>query len=279
MWSIMLIPTLACLVLTGIHTYLGIHILRRGVIFVDLALAQIAALGSTFALLMGYELSDPAAYYFSLGFTILGAGLFSWTRQREEGVPHEALIGIVYVISAAAAVLTLDRAPGGAEHIRSILVGNILTVAPGDLIKTAALYTAIGLFHWILRKPFLLISFSPEIAYQKGMKVRLWDFLFYLSFSLIVTSSVRIGGVLLVFAYLIIPATMTLWFVSGISARLFLGWAVGAMASFFGLFLSYQYDLPTGATIICAFGATLLATGCMKALGGNFISSQPDQSP
>lgn len=258
MLMILGIPFLVCLILTGIHVYLGMHIVRRGVIFVDLTLAQVAALGATVALLIGYDLHDRTAYFISLGFTGVGAILFALTRQRKEKVPQEAIIGIVYVVSAAASILVLDRAPGGAEHIRSILVGDILTATPKDLSSTGLLYSFVGLFHWFFRKPFLTISFRPEESRKMGSAVYLWDFLFYLSFGLIVTSSVRLAGVLLVFAYLVIPAVGSLLFTERLGGRLALGWTLGGVSSALGLMASYQFDLPTGATIVCAFGVLLV---------------------
>ncbi len=258
MLTFLLWPFLACLILTGIHTYLGIHVIRRGVIFVDLALAQMAALGSTLAILSGHDLHDPAAYYYSLGMTFIGAAVFSLSRQRRERIPQEAIIGITYVVSAAAALVFLDRAPGGAEHIRSLLVGNILTVTPGEVVKTAFLYAGVGLFHWLFRRPFFIISFMPEQAAAERYRVRSWDFLFYMTFGLVVTSSVAMAGVLLVFSYLIVPAVTSLMVAEGIGARLWIGWGVGLFSSLLGLSGSVLFDTPTGASIVCAFGVLLL---------------------
>jgi zinc/manganese transport system permease protein len=268
MLEILALPFIACLILTVIHVYLGIHIVRRGIIFVDLALAQMAALGTTVALLMGYEPSDQAAYFLSLGFTAAGAAAFSITRQRREKIPQEAIIGIAYVVSAAAAILVLDRAPGGAEHIRTLLIGNILTVTPKDVFGTGLLYALVGLFHWFFRRTFLTISFSPEEAYRSGRSIYFWDFLFYLSFGLIVTSSVRLAGVLLVFAYLVIPAIGSLLFTESLGKRLALGWIIGGFASLLGLWASYYFDLPTGATIVCAFGLILILLSAVKQRRG-----------
>ncbi|MFY9269900.1 MAG: metal ABC transporter permease [Candidatus Manganitrophaceae bacterium] len=254
MLSLLFWPFIACLILTGIHTYLGIHVIRRGVIVVDLALAQMAALGGTVVLLLGYDLHDPAAYWASLGMTLIGAAFFSLSRSRDEKIPQEAIIGIVYVVSAAAAVIVLDRAPGGAEHIRGLLVGNILTVTAAQIGQTALLYMGVGLFHWFFRKRFLLISFHPEVALREGVRLRLWDFLFYAAFGVVVTSSVSLAGVLLVFAFLIIPALASLLFVDGAAHRLWIGWGFGAAASLLDLAASVMWDLPTGASIVCAFG-------------------------
>jgi len=198
------VPFIACLVITGIHAYLGIHVIERKVIFVDLALAQIAALGTMFAFVMGMHMDSNGAYFTSLLFTFLGAAIFSLTRMRKDIVPQEAIIGIVYAVSAAAAILFMDRAAEGAEQIKSMLVGSILFVTWMDVIRLVILYSIVGLFHFIFRKKFILISQNPESAFQQGINIRMWDFLFYISFGLVVMNSVRIAGVLLVFSYLIV---------------------------------------------------------------------------
>lgn len=262
MWK----PLLACLILTGIHTYLGIHVIERKVVFVDLALAQIAALGAILAFLFGFGLHGRETYWFSLGATVIGAVIFSVTRTRKEKVPQEAIIGIVYAVSAAAAVLVLSRAAEGDEEIRHMLVGNILLVDFPQIVTMAFLYSLVGAFHWWFRKTFLLISTSPEKAYRKGIRVKGWDILFYLTFGLVVTSSVRIAGVLLVFSFLIVPAVGAVLFSDKISGRLFLGWIYGIVASVAGMGLSYYCDLPTGATVICVFGGLLVLLALIKAV-------------
>jgi zinc/manganese transport system permease protein len=264
MISFLVWPFFVALILTGIHTYLGLHIIRRGVIFVDLALAQAAALGATLAILLGYDLHHPSAYWVSLGMTFIGAAFFSLARSVDEKIPQEAVIGITYVVSAAAAIIVLDRAPGGAEHIRALLIGDILTVTPDRLIKTAVLYAAVGLFHWLFRKSFLLVSFNPEEAVRRGYRLRLWDFLFYITFGVVVTSSVPLAGVLLVFTFLIVPAVASILFAEGIAQRLWIGWGVGIVASLLGFWASYYFDLPTGATIVCAFGLILVLSAGLK---------------
>ncbi len=254
MLSLLILPFIACLILTAIHTYLGLHVVRRGVIFVDLALAQLAALGSTIALLFGFDLHDPEAYFFSLGMTFLGAAFFSLSRPRREVIPHEAIIGVTYAVSTAASLIVLDQVPGGAEHIRSLLVGNILTVSEGEILKTALLYAAVGIFHWRYRKPMMAISFNLDQAITEAYRIRGWDFLFYMTFGLVVTSSVALAGVLLVFSYLIVPALISLIFTEDIRFRLAIGWGIGLLASLIGLYTSVALDTPTGASIVCAFG-------------------------
>jgi zinc/manganese transport system permease protein len=253
MWA----PFLMCLVLTGIHAYLGIHVIAREVVFVDIALAQIAALGAAAASLVGIDADHPASYWFGLGATLVGALVLALTRSRERRVSQEAVIGVVYAVSAAAAVLLVDRAPLGAEHLRSMLVGSILTVEGPDVAKVAALYAAVGLFHWGCRRPFFLISTDPGAAVRDGWRVRGWDFLFYASFGLVVTSSVRVAGVLLVFSYLIVPALAGLAVGGSIATRLAIGWAFGTAVSALGMLASAWLDLPTGATVACAFGLLL----------------------
>jgi zinc/manganese transport system permease protein len=263
MLDLLAVPFLACLVLTGIHAYLGLHVLARGVIFVDLALAQVAALGITLAFLAGHPIQSDAAYWYALVFTLGGAALFAFSRTRRARVPQEAVIGIVYAVSAAAAVLVVDRAPQGSEHIKQLLVGSILTVAPREVGALAALYGAIGLLHWFIRRPLLEISFAPERAAARA--VRWWDFVFYASFGLVVTSSVRVAGVLLVFSYLIVPATAGALVARSVAGRLAVGWSLGLAVSAAGLAASYAWDLPTGATVVVTFGACLAAVALVLA--------------
>ena len=251
-------PFLMCLVLTGIHAYLGVHVLAREVVFVDIALAQIAALGATAAFLFGHELHTWESYAAGLFATVVGALVLSLTRSRERRVSQEAVIGVVYAASAAGAVLLSDRAAHGVEHIRTMLVGSLLTVGAGDVVKVAILYGLIGLLHWFCRRPFFLISNDPRRAYAEGWQVRLWDFVFYASFGVVVTSSVRIAGVLLVFSYLIVPALAATLVGGSITTRLLVGWAFGAVVSVLGVTASAAFDLPTGATIVCVFGVSLV---------------------
>src|ERR1700704_2761370 len=191
----------ASLILTGIHAYLGVHVVERGVIFVDLSLAQIAALGTTIAVLYGVEPHGHTAYVVSLIFTFIGAAVFSTIRGHRARIPQEAIIGICYAVASAAAILAMSKSAEQTEHLKEMLVGNILTVSWFEVGKTALLYGAIGLFHYIFRKKFLAISISHEQAEADGISVRFWDFLFYASFGFVVTSSVAIAGVLLVFCY------------------------------------------------------------------------------
>jgi len=254
----LVLPFIASLILTGIHSYLGVHVVERGVIFVDLALAQIAALGATVAVVASMDPHGRFSYWISLAFTFLGAGIFALARTRRGHIPQEAFIGIAYAVASATAILLMSKATGETEHLKDMLVGNILAVSRPEVFKTAILYAVVGLFHFIFRKKFLLISMNHEKAESLGINVRFWDFLFYASFGFVVTSSVAIAGVLLVFCYLIVPSVGAMLFADRIGPRLAIGWTMGTLVSALGCYLSVVIDTPTGATIVVTFGAVLI---------------------
>jgi zinc/manganese transport system permease protein len=259
-------PLLACLLLPGLLVYCGLHIVRREIIFVDLALAQVAALGACVAILLGHEPGQWQGYAWSLGFTLAGAAVFTLTRGGDHRVPQEALIGIVYVVAAAFGILLLSRNPEGNEELRRTLVGDILVVQPGQVLKTFALYAAIGAVHFACRKKFLQISYDPAGAARAGLSIRGWDFLFYALFGLVVTSFVQIGGVLLIFTYLIVPACCAHFLCDRFGARLAAGWVTAMLGGLIGLYASYALDLPTGAAIVCALGLLLVVAGAVSPL-------------
>jgi zinc/manganese transport system permease protein len=273
----LLLPAfVASLILTGIHAYLGVHVVERGVIFVDLSLAQIAALGTTVAYLLGHDLHSGTAYLYSLGFTFLGAAIFAMSRvHRQTRIPQEAVIGIVYAVSAAVAILVMSKATQETEHLKEMLVGNILSVTWPELGKTAALYALVGVFHFLFRHKFLAISMNEAEAERKGLNIRFWDFLFYVSFGFVVTSSVAIAGVLLVFCFLIVPSVTAMLFAERLWARLAIGWAMGAAVSAGGVLLSFYMDLPTGAAIVATFGATLLVLAGLRWAFRRSAAPQP----
>ena len=275
--SLFLPPLVACLVIVAIHSYLGLHVIAREVIFVDLSLAQMAALGSTVAILAGSQPDSTSALLYALGFTTLGAAVFALTRTTEKGpVPQEAIIGIVYVMASAAAILVADRTPRGGEAIKDILVGSLLWVTWPTIIRLAGIYAVVGLFHWVLRRRFLTISFDPDIALAKGWRIRWWDFLFYLSFGLVITFSVPIAGVLLVFSFLVVPAAIAFQFTRRQGALAALSWTAGTLASALGLWVSFHYDLPTGPVVVCMFGVVLLAAYLLRrAMGARAATLAP----
>jgi len=242
---------LVAICLVGIHTYFGIQVLARQVIFVDLALAQIAALGATVAFMLGHPAQSMATYGYSLTFTLLAAVLLAFTRAWGTRVPQEALIGVIYVVAAAMAILLIDRAPQGAEHLKQILTGNILTSGFSEVAVIVPLYAAVGLLHWLLRHR------------MSGGGALVWEFIFYATLGIVVTSSVAIAGVLLVFSFLIIPAAIGVMFAESLSRQLAIGWIVGTFVSAAGLAASFIFDLPTGAAMVCAFGASLAFAGVL----------------
>ncbi|MEW5944577.1 MAG: metal ABC transporter permease [bacterium] len=266
MFDLMLPALAACFILTGIHAYLGIHVVERKVIFVDLSLAQVAALGAVIASLFKMDIHGNGAYMMSLSFTFIGAAVFSLARTRDDKIPQEAIIGIVYAVSTSLAILVLSKSAEAAEHLQEMLVGNILFVSWHDNLKILILYGVIGLFHVVFRKQFVMVSFALDEAVNRKFKVRFWDFLFYITFGFVVTSSVRIAGVLLVFSFLVVPAVCGVMFAGSIWKRLLVGWTVGLLTSCLGTYGSVKFDFPTGASVVCAFGLVLLALAPVKIM-------------
>jgi zinc/manganese transport system permease protein len=266
LFSLMKWPLIASLILPWLLVYLGLHIVQRGVIFVDLALAQMAAFGTCVSMLVGYDVHDWQSYAFSLGFTFVGAVVLTFTRTRRQRVPQEALIGIVYVMAAAASILALSRSSGGKEELQRSLVGELLVVPSSDVLKTFMLFVAVGVAHFFFRKKFLAISAGPEQAIASGLNVRWWDFVFYMLFGLVVTSFVHIGGVLLVFSYLVVPAVSAAYLVNSFLARFVVGWGIATLCSLVSLLLTAKVDLPIGAAIVCVLGVALL----LVILGASF---------
>lgn len=268
-WEVMKWPFVACLLFPPLLVYLGLHVVKREVIFVDLALAQVATLGTCVALLMGYHFDDRITFWISLAVTFLGAAFFSWTRSaRKAAVPQEAIIGITFVVAAAAVILLLSRVAGGKEELEHLLTGDILNVTKGEIGQRVLVFAALGAFYAAYHKRFVFISSDPERAFAEGVRVRLWDFLFYAAFALVVVSFVRLGGVLLTFSYLIVPAVCGTMLATDWGKRLAIGWGVATTASLVGLWASYRMDLPTGAAIVVASGLLLAFVGAFKAARG-----------
>ncbi len=259
-------PIVACVLLPWLLVYLGLHVVQRGIIFIDIAMAQMASLGICVAVLFHFDLASWTTFAIALGFTLAGAAVFSITGKRTSQIPQEAVIGISYVVAAAASVLLLSRAAEGDEQIKQMLVGNILLVTPFEVWKCFALFLGVGLLHFILRKNFLLVSYDRDGAWKQGLRVRWWDFLFYAAFGLVVTSFVRIAGVLLVFSYLIVPAVCGINLAGSLSRRLLIGWLIALIGGVGGLFFSFWWDLPSGAAIVCTFGALLILVSLVSLL-------------
>ncbi len=266
-WEVMKWPLAASLLFPPLLVYLGLHVVKREVIFVDLALAQVATLGTCVALLMGYHFDDRATFWISLGVTFVGAAFFSWTRSTEKGpVPQEAIIGITFVVAAAGVILLLSRVAGGKEELEHLLTGDILNVTRGEIAQRTLVFAALGAFYASFHQRFVLISSEPERAFAEGVRVRLWDFLFYAAFALVVVSFVRLAGVLLTFAYLIVPAVCGTMLAQQWINRLAIGCIVAAAASLLGLWTSYWLDLPTGAAIVCASGLLLAVVSLVASV-------------
>jgi zinc/manganese transport system permease protein len=268
MLELIKIPVIMGIILTGILSYLGIQIVKREVIFVDLALAQIAAFGAAIGALFGLQAEGLQAYGASLAFVLLGALLFAFTKMRRRDVPQEAIIGITYAVAAAASVLAFNRAPGAAEKIQDMLLGNVLFASAKDVWIVLGVSAAVGIFHLVFHKNFLLVSHNPEEAARCGVRVAFWDFLFYASLGLVVVSAVGVVGILLVFSYLIIPATCAMLLRPSLGSRIVLAWAVGVIATFLGVYLSVKTDMPTGATMVCTFAGLLIVSAGARALAG-----------
>jgi zinc/manganese transport system permease protein len=263
MITFLVAPFIASLVLAGIHCYFGLHVVNRGIIFADLSMAQMAALGTAVGIFIGIE-QPTASYFFSLGFAFLAGLLFTLVRFEKEKVPQEAIIGIVYGVSSAAVVLLFQKIPHGIEELEKILVGNILFVSWHEIIKIAVIYSAIGIIHYLFRRKFITLSSSPD---KIGRKQRIfWDIIFFITFAVVVTSSVRLAGVLLVFSYLIIPSVAAMLFFHSIKARLTFGWIFGSLGSLIGIWFSAECDFPTGASIICALAALLVLCASVNKL-------------
>lgn len=265
--ELMLPPFVACMILVAIHSYLGLHVIAREVIFVDLSLAQMAALGTTVGLLVGINPGSGQAQLFALAFTVIGAALFAMSRTHERGrVPQEAIIGIVYVVASAAALLVADKAPRGADAIKDVLVGTILWVTWPTIRNLAIAYAILGAALFALRRRFETISFHEATAKSNGWKLRWWDFWFYLIFGVVITFSVPLGGVLLVFSFLVVPAVTAFLFTRDPKRLTLISWSTGALASALGLWISYKSDLPTGPTIVCSYGFVLMMAGVVRRL-------------
>jgi zinc/manganese transport system permease protein len=266
-WVVMRWPLAACLLLPPLLVYLGLHVVKREVIFVDLALAQVATLGTCVALILGHTVDEPITFWISLGVTFLGAALFSWSRSSQKRpVPQEAIIGITFVVAAAGVILLLSRVAGGKEELEHLLTGDILNVTGAEVGQRAALFAVLAGFYATFHQRFALISSAPEAAFAQGLRVRLWDFLFYAAFALVVVSFVRVAGVLLTFAYLIVPAVCGVTLAQRWTGQLVVGWGIAATASLLGLWASYALDLPTGAAIVCACGLLLVIVSGIVAV-------------
>ena len=263
MLDLIIPPIVAGLVILSIHAYLGLHVIARGVIFVDLAFAQIAALGTTVGILLGIG-HGPGEVVFALGFTLLGALVFTFTRMDDSAVPQDAIIGITFVVASAAVILIAGLTAEGAEHIRETMTGTLIWVDWPTIGRMAGAYLVVGAFHYAFRRRFLSLTFAPE-----GMEGRrLWDFLFYVPFGVVIAFSVNVAGVLMVFSALVIPAVVAFLFTNRFGTALRIAWGAGAVAIVGGIGASFYWDLATGPLLVCAFGVLVVVAGILRQVLG-----------
>lgn len=246
--SFFIAPLLMCFILVAIHCYLGLHVLKRGVIFVDLSLAQVAGLGSTIALLFHLDHDSKGAYFISLICTFIAAALFAWGRRKENIISQEVLIGLVYAFSSAMVVLVVNNLAHGAEHIKEILIGKILWVGYSDVYKTLCIYSLVAVIHFVYRHKFFAVTRGEDIQNRA-----FWDFLFFALFGVVIASSVNVAGILLVFSFLIVPSLLATMFTSSIRKQVWIGFGLGAALSSLGMFVSYKMDYPAGAVLVVIF--------------------------
>lgn len=266
--DLMAAPTLACVILAVIYTYFGVHVLKREIIFIDLSLAQLAALGTTVAFVLEVESDSWEAVTFSLVFIILGSAFFTYTRSQIWRVPQEAVIGITYVVGSSMAILLVSQAPHGAEHLKTLLNGSILWMTWERVSYLAITVLIVSLIHWQYRIRFFDISRNYRTKNKGANSLVIWDFLFYITLGLVIISSVQTVGIFLIFTYLIIPAVCGALFFHSMRKQFYLGSAVGMIGSLIGLALSFYLDLPTGSTLVCVFGIFFLAALLLHHLSG-----------
>lgn len=254
-------PLTMAALLVLIHAYLGLHVIERGVIFVDISLSQVAALGSTVSL---FFLSEESSYgiFFSLSFCLFAAFALALLHRFEKKISQEVLIGITYAFATGMLILIADRLPHGAEHIKQALIGNILFVTWPQVFTTFAVYLCIGIIHFLFRRQFWEASIGRRDSF-------FWDFFFYLLFGVVITFSTHHAGVLVVFSILVVPAALAHRFSDLVKVRLLVSWALGLVGIFGSFFLSYYFDLPTGAGIV----ATLTA-GFFVVLVGKLVQEK-----
>lgn len=258
-FNFFLYPLIACILLILIHAYFGIHILERGIIFVDLSLAQFVGVGIACSFLFSHD--GVLKYVFSISFAVLGALILALSRKIAKLTNIEAFIGVLYIFSFAMSILILDRTPHGTEEFKAILNGNIIWVNGKDAVYTFAVYAAIGIFHFIFREKFLKLS-------REGKGNYWWEFLFFLSFAIVLVKSVQIAGILQVFAFLIIPALIGKLFTQKLLYVLTGGWLLGFLSSSAGLFASYKWDLPTAPLIVASLSLLYFLMLGVKAFTG-----------
>lgn len=259
------LPFLICIMMGAILGYCGIHVLKREVIFIDIALAQIAAVGAVVAHLAFHaEEGAPLSYIFSFGCVLLIALFYASVRGRVVQISIEAVIGISYAIAAAAALFLLSLAHGHSHGAGEMLAGSLLWTERADAIWSFVVFSAIGFGFYLFRGPLLRISENYQDALARGVKVVWWDFLFYALVGTVITLAVRLAGVVVVFAFLIIPATISALFSSRWAPRMLIAWVAATIASICGLLFSYYLDFSVGPAIALFLGGVLLLAALLS---------------
>jgi zinc/manganese transport system permease protein len=248
-------------ILVGIHSYLGSHIVRRGVIFTDLALAQFAVLGTVVGTLLGLPEHSPQLYLCSLSFALFASYLFSVIKKNYLDIPIEAMIGIAYAFASAMSILFIVKFPESSEQIKEMMVGSILFVSHSEVLHVAILYSVIGIIHFIFQKQIFDRSSGKVIKNST-----LWDFVFYSTLAVVVTSSVEIAGVLLVFSFLIVPSVVSLILGRRVRQQLIIGWVFGLTSCVIGIVLAVVLDFPVGPMIVVTLISLMIPIYIVKRL-------------
>ena len=252
-------PIALAILLVGIHAYLGLHVLERGVIFVDISLAQVASLGSAISLFHAHESNSRYGVFLSLGLCLLVALVLALLRRFEKKTSQEALIGMTYALASGALILVADKLPHGAEHLKEALVGNILFVTWPVVLETFLVYAGVGVVHFIFRRQFWACSQGKKMSF-------IWDFLFYLLFGVVITFSTRHAGVLVVFSILVVPAALASRFVAGVTRQLILAWGLGTIGILLAFLLTYKFDFPAGAGVVTTLTGGFFLTLMVKLI-------------
>ncbi len=264
-------PITACVILAGVLSYFGNHILTRGIIFIDIALAQIAALGTMLGLLLGYAEASASVELISLLFTLIIIAIFALTKFEKQVVPQEAIIGIIYGLGLGIAMLLAEKIPGGSNYITKTITGNILWVTWNDVIKCASIFVPIAIIHFLLRRPFIKISESKENLPYSINKVRMYELIFYITFGIVVVRSVPIGGIFVIFVLLIAPTAMATLFTQRWGWRFLWSWIIGIAGSIIGIYISYEIDISNGPAIVCLLGIMVFILAFIKLVFGGKV--------
>ncbi|MCP4723991.1 MAG: metal ABC transporter permease [bacterium] len=259
-------PIAGCIVMAGILSYFGNHILTRGLIFIDIALAQIAALGTMIGLLMGFTEDTISVEMVSLLFTMIIITIFALTKFEKQVIPQEAIIGIIYGLGLGLAWLIAEKIPGGSNFLTKTITGNILWITWGKVLAFFILFLLIAFIHYFFRKPFIRISESRKNLPYSIKKVRIYELIFYLTFSIVVVRTVPVGGIFLVFTLLIAPTAIATLFTQKWINRFIWSWIIGIAGSLAGVFVSYNMNISNGPAIVCLLGIMVFVMSLIKII-------------